>query len=65
LVLLAAGIIGLIALSGGFAATPLSVARWLAVIVTAVLAGSAALVWLTPLGMKRRNPGCLDLPRVS
>jgi O-antigen/teichoic acid export membrane protein len=65
LVLLAACIIAFIALSGAFAASPLSVARWLAVTVTAVLVGSAALVWLTPLGMKRRNRGCLDLPRVS
>ena len=65
LMLLAAGIIGFVALSGAFAATPLSVACYLATIVTVLLAASLALVWLAPLRMTRRRGGCLDLPRES
>jgi O-antigen/teichoic acid export membrane protein len=62
LVLLAAGIVGFIALSGAYAATPLSVAHYLAVVVTVELAASLALVWLAPLGTTPRRSGCLDLP---
>jgi O-antigen/teichoic acid export membrane protein len=62
LVLLAAGIVGFIALSGAYAATPLAVAQYLATVVTVVLAASLALVWLAPLGTAPRHSRCLDLP---
>ena len=48
LLLLAAGIIGFVALSKSLAPTPLSVACWLATILTVELAGSLTLVWVPP-----------------
>ena len=54
LLLLAAGIIGFVALSKSLAPTPLSVACWLATILTIELAASLTLVWLPPAGMTRR-----------
>jgi hypothetical protein len=54
LVLLAAGIIGFIALTAAFAATPLSVACYLAMVLVIVLAASLALAWLAPSETTRR-----------
>jgi O-antigen/teichoic acid export membrane protein len=54
LVLLAAGIIGFIALAAAFAATPLSVGCYLAMVLVIVLAASLALAWLAPSETTRR-----------